>query len=154
MTVGILQGQRCFSPPSKTVNVFDLTPKLKENLDTTEISSAKERAARITLCVILTMVILTAMSLLLGEALGLQWTLCSKPHNKTAQDSSWYHWPWNWKHDGPFLTPSESYQERWNSLSLPEKRKELFRATFGEVDLYDMYDTAKDSHSVNSDEKI
>uniref|UniRef100_A0A1B6LG38 Uncharacterized protein n=1 Tax=Graphocephala atropunctata TaxID=36148 RepID=A0A1B6LG38_9HEMI len=153
MTVDILQGQRCSTTTSKYVNVFDLTSKAKENSDATEISSAKERAARITLCVILTMVTITAVSLLLGEAFGLQWTLCSKPHNKTVQDSR-YHWPWNWKPDTPFLTPSESYQEHWNSLSLPQKRKELFRATFGEVDLYDMYDAAKDSHPVNSDEKI
>lgn len=94
--------------------------------------------------VVLAMVVLTAVSLLLGEAFGLQWNLCSKAHNKTFQDSR-YQWPWNWKHDKPPLSMSESFKDRWNTLSLPEKRKELLRATLGELDLYDVYDISKDN---------
>ncbi|XP_054278005.1 uncharacterized protein LOC128996626 [Macrosteles quadrilineatus] len=139
MTAGLFNGQ-ALSPPSKTVNVFDLTSK--QGITGGAEVSSKERAARITLYVILTLVVLTAVSLLLGEALGLQWTLCVRGANKTAPSETLYQWPWSWKNNGQTLM-SESYKERWDTLSLQEKRRELFRASMGEIDLYDMYDIPK-----------
>lgn len=98
--------------------------------------------------IILTILALGAISLMLGEIFGLQWawTPCSKQHkSKTnVQQEHWYEWPWHWKHDDP-AELSDSYQEHWNTLSLPDKRKELFKATFGEVDLYDYLKNPQDS---------